>query len=147
MAADTLVSVGVVISGIVINRTGWYIIDPILGIVIALVILLSTFSLLHDSIRLSMDGVPTGIRKEEIETLIRETPGVKGFYHIHIWAISTTENALTAHIIIDNYNQMEEIKEKLRKELEAHQITHATLEFEKEGTVCNRQCELQKEQP
>ena len=70
MAADTLVSVGVVISGIVIMYTGWTIVDPIIGLVIAVIIVISTWGLLHDSLRLSLDGVPVGIDTEKIEQLI-----------------------------------------------------------------------------
>ena len=75
MAADTLVSVGVLISGIVISFTGWYVIDPIIGMVIAVVILISTAHLLHDSLRLSLDGVPTGIDSERIrKEILDATP-------------------------------------------------------------------------
>lgn len=66
MAADTLVSVGVVISGIIIMYTGWTLVDPIIGLVIAVIIVISTWSLLHDSLRLSLDGVPVGIDSEKI---------------------------------------------------------------------------------
>ena len=102
MAADTLVSVGVVISGIVITHTGWFIIDPIISIVIALVILISTWELLRDSMRLALDGVPEGIEVEEVSQLMRSTEHVTDVHHLHIWAMSTTENALTAHVVIDD---------------------------------------------
>ena len=99
MAADTLVSVGVVISGIIIMYTGWTLVDPIIGLVIAVIIVISTWSLLHDSLRLSLDGVPVGIDSEKIGRVILEQPGVESYHHLHIWALSTTETALTAHIL------------------------------------------------
>ena len=97
MAADALVSVGVVFSGILISYTGWSIIDPLIGIVIACIIIYSTWSLLHDSIRLSLDGVPVGTDGEKIREQIMEVADVVECHHLHIWAISTTETALTAH--------------------------------------------------
>ena len=72
MAADTIVSVGVLISGIIIQYTNWYMIDPIIGLVVAIVILISTWNLLHDSLRLSLDGVPVGNNPDKIKTLILE---------------------------------------------------------------------------
>lgn len=141
MAADALVSVGVVISGIVIVHTGWYLIDPIIGLVIAAVIIYSTWSLLHDSIRLSLDGVPVNINRDEIDKLIRSVKGVKDVHHMHIWAISTTETALTAHIVIDSdMNQMEEIKHEIKHLLEHKEISHATLEFETPNVACEHNC-------
>lgn len=98
MAADTLVSVGVVVSGIIIMYTGWYVVDPIIGLLIAIVIVVSTWGLLRDSIRLSLDGVPAGTNPEEIAEDMLKVPGVKDVHHLHIWAISTTEIALTARV-------------------------------------------------
>ena len=142
MAADALVSVGVVISGIIIIHTGWYLIDPIIGLVIAAVIIYSTWNLLHDSIRLSLDGVPVNINRDEVEQLIRSVKGVKDVHHLHIWAISTTETALTAHIVIDSdMDQMEEIKHEVKHVLEHHEIGHATLEFETPKVACEHGCE------
>ena len=116
MAADTLVSVGVVISGIIIMYTGWTIVDPVIGLVIAVIIVISTWGVLHDSLRLSLDGVPVGIDTEKIEQLILSQPGVVGYHHLHIWALSTTETALTVHIVLDEMNHMEEAKHLIRRE-------------------------------
>lgn len=130
MAADALVSVGVVISGIVIAHTGWYIIDPVIGLVIALVIIYSTWGLLRDSLRLSLDGVPSGTDIEKVEKAMHAVEGVRGVHHLHIWAISTTETALTAHVSIDDLSEMERIKQELKHELQHVGIHHVTLEFE-----------------
>ena len=140
MAADALVSVGVVASGIIITYTGWSIIDPIIGLGIAVVIIVSTWGLLHDSLRLSLDGVPVGIDAQKIQQLIMEQPGVENCHHLHIWALSTTETALTAHIVIDNITQLEEVKQHIKEALEEAGIHHVTLEFEDEKTTCCKEC-------
>lgn len=126
MAADALVSVGVLVAGIVISRTGWYIIDPIIGLIVAVVILISTWNLLHDSLRLTLDGVPTSIDSQKVVKAIRALPGVDDVHHIHIWAISTTENALTAHIVLKQPEGMQEVKHLIRHRLEDFGIGHAT---------------------
>ena len=136
MAADALVSVGVLVAGIVISRTGWYIIDPIIGLIVAVVILISTWNLLHDSLRLTLDGVPTSIDSQKVVEAIRALPGVDDVHHIHIWAISTTENALTAHIVLKQPESMQEVKLLIRHRLEDFGIGHATLEFEVPGEHC-----------
>ena len=136
MAADALVSVGVLVAGIVISRTGWYIIDPIIGLIVAVVILISTWNLLHDSLRLTLDGVPTSIDSQKVVKAIRALPGVDDVHHIHIWAISTTENALTAHIVLKQPEGMQEVKHLIRHRLEDFGIGHATLVFEVPGEHC-----------
>ena len=136
MAADALVSVGVLVAGIVISRIGWYIIDPIIGLIVAVVILISTWNLLHDSLRLTLDGVPTSIDSQKVVKAIRALPGVDDVHHIHIWAISTTENALTAHIVLKQPEGMQEVKHLIRHRLEDFGIGHATLEFEVPGEHC-----------
>ena len=136
MAADALVSVGVLVAGIVISRTGWYIIDPIIGLIVAVVILISTWNLLHDSLRLTLDGVPTSIDSQKVVEAIRALPGVDDVHHIHIWAISTTENAMTAHIVLKQPESMQEVKHLIRHRLEDFGIGHATLEFEVPGEHC-----------
>lgn len=141
MAADALVSVGVVVSGIVIRYTGWYLIDPIIGIAIAIVILISTWDLLHDSLRLSLDGVPSGIDSVAIrKAILKGEPRITDIHHLHIWAISTTENALTAHVVVSTTDRMEDIKCHI-KDLLAHlNISHVTLEFELPDEKCKKCC-------
>lgn len=141
MAADALVSVGVLVAGIVIRQTGWYVIDPVIGIIVAVIILVSTWGLLRDSLRLSLDGVPAGIDLGEIKAEMSRIPGVKEVHHLHIWAISTTENALTAHIVTGNVDRMEAIKHELKEVLEHAGIGHATLEFEVAGENCKMDCD------
>lgn len=130
MVADAMVSIGVVVSGVVIAHTGWMIIDPIMGIVIALIIVVSTRRLLWDSLRLSLDGVPCGVDAERIEEIVRTTPGVVRIRHLHIWAISTTQNALTVHAVLADEKQSSEVRREIRHRLRAAGITHATIETE-----------------
>lgn len=140
MAADALVSIGVVVSGIVIAYTGWYIIDPIIGLGIAIAIIVSTWGLLRDSLRLSLDGVPAGTDIVKVEEVIHAVKGVKGVHHLHIWAISTTETALTAHISIEDVSEMERIKQEIKHELQHAGVQHATLEFETVEVTGDRLC-------
>jgi len=140
MAADALVSVGVVVSGIVIYNTGLYIIDPIIGLIIAAIIVYSTWDLLHDSIRLSLDGVPEGKNLPEIKQRILSVPGVLDVHHLHIWALSTTETALTAHVVIKDCSQMEAIKQTIKNDLAKDDIHHATIEIEMPGLHCPDCC-------
>lgn len=136
MVADTLVSVGVVISGIIIYYTGWNMIDPIVSLIIAAVILISTWDLLSDSLRLAVDGIPDGVDKKEIEQELLENEHVSEVHHVHIWAISTTETALTAHVVVDDLANWPQISHQLKHELSEHGIIHATLEPETADTPC-----------
>lgn len=140
MAADTLVSIGVLFSGIFIQYTHWYMIDPIIGLIVALIILISTWNLLHDSLRLSLDGVPVGINLEQIKSLLLENNRVKGIHHLHIWAISTTQNALTAHIVVDSFSDSQSLKAQLKDSLKNANIQHVTLELELPGEQCEGPC-------
>ena len=136
MAADALVSVGVLVSGVVISWAGWTVVDPVVGLVVAAVIVASVWSLTRDSLRLSLDGVPVGIRIDEVEKTMEAVPGVKAVHHIHVWAISTTENALTAHVVLAELPRMETVKRQLKAELETAGIHHVTLEFESSAEHC-----------
>lgn len=136
MLADALVSVGVVISGIIIHFTGWYIIDAFIGLTVAVVIVVATWQLLRDSLRLALDGVPTQVDYDRVVSLIKNTDGVLDVHHLHIWAISTTENALTAHVVIRDIQKMETVKAELKHALKGENISHATLEFEMETYRC-----------
>lgn len=137
MAADTLVSAGVVVSGIVIALTGYSIIDPIVSLVIAAIILISTWKLLAESLRMSIDAVPEQIDIDEVEKMMTSEPGVKDVHHLHIWPISTTEIALTAHVVIDDLSKMEDLKESLKHKLFDKGIPHTTLEMETEASHCH----------
>lgn len=139
MLADTLVSVGVVISGVVITYTGWNIVDPIVGLVIAGVILVSTWSLLSESLRMCVDAVPEGIEVDKIVHKIEETPHVVNVHHVHIWPISTTETALTAHVVIDDINLIEHLTDQIKDMLDGLGIHHSTIEIETHSSHCHHE--------
>ena len=111
-------------------------VDPLMSIAVAVAILFSTWGMLKDSLRLSLDGIPEGIDLEEIKKLMMTVDGIRNVHHLHIWAISTTENAITAHVVIHDLEQMETIKSELKHLLAEHNIPHCTLEFETEDHMC-----------
>ena len=137
MLADTLVSVGVVVSGVLINLTGWTVIDPIIGLVIAVVILFSTWSLLAESLRMSTDAVPEGFDVEVIKQKIEGQEGVLNVHHMHVWPISTTETALTCHVVIPSSDRLEEVTDRVKHLLDTLGIHHSTLELETTSSHCH----------
>jgi len=132
MAMDAVVSLGVVISGVIIYFTQWYMIDSIVSILIAITILRGTWSLLNDSLRLEMDGVPKEMNIEKIKAELMKGKGVIDVHHMHVWALSTTENALTAHLVVDPeyMSTFDNIKHDLRHRMEHLDISHSTFEPE-----------------
>lgn len=136
MAMDTLVSVGVVISGILISLTHYYALDAFIGMGIALIILISTWKLLKESLYLTLDAVPEHIHLDKLEQEISQTQGVESWHHLHVWAVSTTENAATLHVVITSLNEIECTKHALKQLLSQHGITHSTIEFETPGSQC-----------
>jgi cobalt-zinc-cadmium efflux system protein len=142
LMSDAIVSLGIVVGGIIIFYTSWFKLDSILSIVIALIILVSTWRLLKDSLRLSLDGVPENINIDEIKITAMKIEGVMDLHHIHVWAISTTENALTAHLVLETNMSIEKeqkIKHRLRHDLEHKNIHHVTLETERENQPCEEE--------
>ncbi len=136
MLADTLVSVGVVVAGIIIHYTGWYFIDPIIGMAIAIMIGWSTWSLLAESFRLSIDSVPSSIDMKELEQNLQSVEGVINIHHLHVWAISTTENAMTVHAVIENPERLDNITSRLRQAAANAGIAHSTIEAETISSPC-----------
>ncbi len=145
LASDAVVSLALVIGGIIIFYTGIFRIDAVLSLIVAAVIVGSAWRLLRDSLRLSLDGVPEGIDIDQVREVIKKVVGVRDIHHIHIWAISTTVNALTAHLVIDDATSAgreSEIKKKIRHDLAHINIQHATLETEQMGQLCDTaECE------
>lgn len=136
MAMDTLVSVGVVISGIIISVTGFVMIDAFISLAIAAIILFSTWGLLKESLYLSIDAVPSDIDQDKIETALSEVPGIYSWHHLHIWAVSTTENAATLHVVLKDISEMEKIKHLLKEVLHHNNIQHITIECETKESSC-----------
>jgi len=140
MAVDAIVSLGVVISGIIIYFTKLYWIDSVVSLIIVVVIIGGTWSLLKNSLRLEMDGVPADIEIEEIKTELLKAKGVVDVHHMHVWALSTTETALTAHIVVkqEDLGIFDKIKHDLRHRLLHMEITHCTFEPELETEKCEQ---------
>jgi cobalt-zinc-cadmium efflux system protein len=138
MAVDAIVSFGVVISGVVIYFTRLYWIDSVVSLIVAIVILKGTWSLLIESLRLEMDGVPKEMDLQKIKGELMKAKGVINVHHVHVWALSTTENALTAHLVIDPaYTAaFDDIKHDLRHRLEHLSINHSTFEPEFSDEKC-----------
>ncbi|HVZ40589.1 MAG TPA: cation diffusion facilitator family transporter [Candidatus Kapabacteria bacterium] len=131
MAADAAVALGVVIAGLVIATTGWLWLDPLVSIAIAIVITIGTWGLLRQSFNLAMDAVPEGIDRVAVEEYLRQVPSVIEVHDLHIWGMSTTENALTAHLVMPGNEPPDAFLARLRHDLE-HQfgIGHVTIQVE-----------------
>lgn len=132
MAADAGVSLGVVVAGFLIYLTSWLWIDPAVSLLIVVVITISTWGLLRDSFLLSVDAVPSSIQLEDVQNYLAAIPGVEEVHDLHIWGMSTTQTALTAHLVIPVENGTDKIIEKICKD--AHDnfgIEHCTIQFER----------------
>lgn len=137
MAADTLVSVGVVASGIIIHFTGWTLIDPIVGIVIAVMIGIGSYSMLSESLRLALDGVPRSIDISKVRAAIGALPEVTSFHHLHVWAVSTTEVAMTVHVVVAAPAMVDAAIHAVREAVRPLGITHSTIEAETSPCRCD----------
>jgi cobalt-zinc-cadmium efflux system protein len=139
LVADAAVSVGVVIGGAIIVATGWNWIDPAVSLVIAVVIVWGTWSLLRESFELSMQAVPKGIVLADVRAYLESLPGVGSAHHLHVWAMSTTENALTAHLVAPGGHPGDVFLSTLSRDLDQRfKIHHATVQIEvgDESVVC-----------
>jgi cobalt-zinc-cadmium efflux system protein len=130
MASDALVAAGTVVAGALILWTGWHWVDPAISLVISAVIVAGTWGLLRDSVRLALGAVPPGIDQGAVETFLRGLPGVQSVHDLHIWGMSTTETALTVHLVkpgsLDDsllHHAAEDLQERFG-------IGHATFQLE-----------------
>lgn len=131
LAADAAVSAGVVIAGLVIVATGWDWVDPAVSIVIAIVIVLATWGLLRESVNLAMDAVPENIDPHAVEEYLTALPGVAALHDLHIWAMSTTETALTAHLVMPTPPATDKFVVDLAHALQSRfSIGHVTVQIE-----------------
>ncbi len=131
MASDALVALGVVVAGAVILWTGWLWLDPAISLVISAVIVAGTWGLLRDSVNLALDAVPPGVDQERVSAFLRDLPGVAEVHDLHIWGMSTTETALTAHLVRPGAQLDDELLHHAAEELKEHfGIGHATFQVE-----------------
>lgn len=131
LASDALISVGVVVAGTIIYFTGWYIIDPILGLLIVVAILAGTWGLLRDSLNLLMDGVPHSIDRPSVKQYLQQLSGVDTVHDLHIWGLSTKEIALTVHLVMPEKSlsdaEYSEVSQQLKQRFN---IDHTTIQVE-----------------
>ncbi|EDX80904.1 MAG: cation transporter [Brevundimonas sp. 32-68-21] len=132
MMADAGVSLGVVAAGGLIMLTGWSLVDPIVSLVIVAVILWSTWGLLKDSVNLAMDGAPADVDVAKLEKALMGLPGVRAVHDLHVWGLSTTETALTAHLVHDREDGVALLMEA-QALAKRHSIRHTTLQLESEA--------------
>jgi cobalt-zinc-cadmium efflux system protein len=131
LASDAAVSLGVVVAGLVILRTGWTRLDPIVSLLVSLVILGGTWGLLKQSVNLALDAVPEGIDADAVRAYLEGLPGVLEVHDLHIWAMSTTETALTAHLVMVTNSCEPRFLGDVGKTLhETFAIEHSTLQVE-----------------
>ncbi|MBD2136207.1 cation transporter [Anabaena sp. FACHB-1237] len=131
MAGDALVSLGVVIAGIAILMTQWLWLDPLVSLILVVVVVIGTWDLLKDSVNLALDGVPEGIDPRAVKSYLMERPGVVKIHDLHIWAMSTTETALTVHLVIPQGYLGDAFLWQVSQELDHHfGIKHCTIQVE-----------------
>ncbi|MFA6164828.1 MAG: cation diffusion facilitator family transporter [Methylobacter sp.] len=139
MAVDAVVSLGVVVAGAAIMFTGWYWLDAVISLVIVVVILINTWGLLRDSVQLALNAVPAHIDVTEVETYLRQCPGVSDVHDLHVWGMSTTECALTVHLAMPEGYPGDAFMDNIMCTLkERFSIQHSTLQVE-QGTT-NHTC-------
>lgn len=138
---DALISVGVVISAVILYFTNWLWIDPVVGLLIAILIIKGTWSLFTDSFHLIIDAVPRGISWMDVRDSLQAEPGVKEVHDLHIWALSTKENAMSVHLYMPDAPLSDEARQVLVKMLhDKHQIHHATIQVERNLRFCEDAC-------
>ena len=141
MAADAAVSMGVVISGALILYFGYNWMDPVISLVIAAVIFLSTWGLLRDSLNLAVDAVPRNVDPEAVREYLSGLSGVHALHDLHIWPMSTTDTALTAHLVMDVFPDSDRFLNEVAKVLESRfSIKHPTIQMERfdSDVVCHQ---------
>ena len=146
MLADTAVSLAVVISGFVMFYSKWYLLDPIMSLVIVVVIVIGTWGLLRDSLKLALSAVPAHIDASAIDAYLCQLEGVTDIHDLHIWGLSTTENALTVHLVMPSGHPGDAFMDACVQTLkEQYSVHHSTLQIEL-GTT-NHTCALAVTKP
>ena len=131
MASDAVVSLGVVVAGLVIMVTGWNWLDPLVSLVITVVIVMGTWGLLRQSVQLALSAIPENIDVEALETFLRQSAGVTDIHDLHIWGMSTTESALTVHLVMPGGYPGDAFMDQMTNTLkDRFSIHHSTLQVE-----------------
>ena len=141
MAADALVSIAVVFAGLVILWTGQQWVDPVMSLAVAVVILWGSVGLLKESVWMSLAGVPSGIDVDQVELALARLEGVDAVHDLHIWPLSTTETALTAHIVTPQADYPDALLESARRLLhDEFRIEHCTIQVERHHAAHHSDC-------
>jgi cobalt-zinc-cadmium efflux system protein len=140
MAADAAVSAAVVFAGLLIILTGQQWVDPVMSLAVAVVILWSSIGLLKESVWMSLAGVPAGIDVDQVEVALSELDGVDAIHDLHIWPLSTTETALTAHIVTAVADYPDELLARARAVLHGFRIEHCTIQVERHHPADHKDC-------
>ena len=140
MASDAAVSAGVVVAGLLITLTGWRWLDPVTSLLIVAVITIGTWGLLRQSVNLAMDAVPEGIDVSAIDTALRGLPGVVDVHDLHVWGLSTTQTAVTAHLVRGPVDHVTLVRDACGTMRDRFGIGHAT--FQVETVELAEHCEL-----
>ncbi|HEX5258766.1 MAG TPA: cation diffusion facilitator family transporter [Sphingomicrobium sp.] len=141
MAADAAVSACVVVAGFLILKTGRQWIDPVMSLIVALVILWGSIGLLKEALGMSLMGVPSGIELDEVEAELARIEGVEAIHDLHIWPLSTTETALTAHLVTTTADYPDALLEQARSVLHARfHIEHCTIQVERHHSAHHDDC-------
>jgi cobalt-zinc-cadmium efflux system protein len=131
LASDAAVSLGVVLAGLAILMTGWNWLDPLVSLVITAIIVAGTWNLLRESVNLAMDGVPIGIEPAAVRAYLAALPGVQEVHDLHIWAMSTTETAITVHLVMPTGHPGDGFIRQVDADLRSRfRIAHPTLQIE-----------------
>jgi len=142
MAADAGISFSVMVAGIVMMITSWYWIDPVLTLIIVVIIVISAWGLLRESIQLGLNAVPANIDASAVEFYLRSCSGVSDLHDLHIWGMSTSESALTVHLVMPEGYPGDTYMDTVMKDLnDKYKIQHCTLQIEQGNTGHN--CVLQ----
>lgn len=135
MAADAAVSLGVAVAGLAMRASGWFWIDPAVSLIVVAVIVFGTWGLLRESLTLALHAVPATVDLAAIEDYLRALPGVTAIHDLHVWGMSTTENALTVHLVLPEGYPGDEYMDAVAMHLRAHHgIQHSTLQVERGST-------------
>jgi len=136
MVADAVISLGVVISGVVIMQTGLMVIDPAMSIALAIIIFISTMGLFNDSFNLAIDAVPKKIAMAKLKNYFSELPTVIQLHDLHVWALSTSETALSVHLVVSDNKINNDFLQQIQHELHHHyHIEHATIQLEQDSAT------------
>lgn len=135
MIGDAMASAGVIVGGIIILFTGWYMVDPILSVLIAILIAFGAWKIVKQTVSILMEGTPKGISLEEIIAKIRSVKGVLNVHDLHVWSITSGKNALSCHVVLNNqvdFHESQLILREIEHKLQHQGIGHATIQLENE---------------